>query len=124
MRFIDEERPWIQRLGANPDEVRSLVETRGIDVLPSQKVFTELFVRNFQKNIAPFEQRRKPARIASDVGDIMHGLYMPFVDVMRVDGFGYQYMQAGAALTETVLVDKIEKLISTIHSILAVRIAS
>jgi len=124
LRFIDEERPWIQRLGVNPDEVRSLVETRGIDVLPSQKVFIELFVRNFQKNIAPFEQRRKPARIASDVGDIMHGLYMPFVDVMRVDGFGYQYMQAGAALTETVLVDKIEKLISTIHSILAARSTS
>ena len=124
LRFIDEERPWIRRLGANPDEVRSLVETRGIDVLPSQKVFTELFVKNFQKNIAPFEQRRKPVRIASDVGDIMHGLYMPFVDVMRVDGFGYQYMQVGAALTETVLVDKVEKLIPTIQSILVARTAS
>ena len=54
----------------------------------------------------------------------MHGLYMPFVDVMRVDGFAYQYMQAGAALTETVLVDKIEKLISTIQSILTANNAS
>lgn len=124
LRFINEERPRIQRLGANPDEVRSLVATRGIDVLPSQKVMTELFVRNLQKNIAPFEQRRKAAKIASDVGDMMHGWYMPFVDVMRVDGFGYQYMQAGAALTETVLVDKIEKLIPTIRSMLAARNAA
>ena len=124
LRFIDDESRWIQRLGGNPNDVRSLVETHGIDVLPSQKVFTELFVSNVQKNIAPFEQRRKPARIVSDVGDIMHGLYMPFVDVMRVDGFAYQYMQAGAALTETVLVDKIEKLISTIQSILTANNAS
>lgn len=124
LRSIDKERPWIQQLGVNPDEIYSLVAMRGTDVLPSQKVITEIFVGNFQKNIAPFEQRRKESKIASDIGDMMHGWYMPFVDVMRVDGFGYQYMQAAASLTETVLVDKIEKLIPTIRSILAARTAA
>lgn len=121
LQFIDEERPRIKRLGADPDEIRSFVAAHGIDVLPSQKVMTELFIGNLQKNIAPFEQWRKPEKLASDVGDIMHGWYMPFVDVMRVDGFAYQYMQTAAELVETVLVDKIEKLIPAIRAVLAER---
>jgi hypothetical protein len=69
---------------------------------PSMDVYTELLVANSLINV---NQPRKVASIASDWGDMFHGLYIPYVDVMRVDRFAIQYMKDVAQKYGCVLVD-------------------
>lgn len=114
---LDHYQADVQLLGSDSDELIDLVRKHGLSVLPSQQTMVALLMGNFQKNVAPFEQKRKVEKVGSDPGDMMHGCYMPYVDIMRVDGFAFQYMQPAARLSETVLVDKLEKLLPAIKSL-------
>lgn len=114
-KMILEEGDYIQELNADMDTLISVVDGKWIEAFPSQRVLVEAYMGNFEKNISPFEQPRKIEKIGSDVGDIMHALYMPYVDFMRVDGFANQYLRTAASLVNTELVDRLEKLAPAIR---------
>lgn len=69
---------------------------------PSTDAYVELLVANGLINAS---QPRKVDKIASDWGDMLHGFYIPYVDVMRVDKFAIQYMKGVAQKYDCVLVD-------------------
>lgn len=119
LKSIEKDRETLQLQGVDPKELYDLVQEKGLDVLPSQRTLVAVWAANFEKNISPFEAKRKAEKVASDVGDIMHACYMPYVDIMRVDGFAYQYMLNAANSAQTILVDKLERLVPTIHSLIS-----
>lgn len=114
-KTILEERDYIQELGVNMESLAAVVDEKWIEAFPSQRVLVEAYMGNFEKNISPFEQPRRIEKVGSDVGDIMHALYMPYVDFLRVDGFANQYLGTTASLVNTELVDKLEKLAPAIR---------
>jgi len=120
-KTILEEGDYIQELGVNMEALTAVVDEKWIEAFPSQRVLVEAYMGNFEKNISPFEQQRKIEKVGSDVGDIMHALYMPYVDILRVDGFANQYLKTASSLMNTELVDKLEKLAPAIRKRLSTR---
>ena len=120
-KTILEEDDYIQELGVNRETLTAVVDEKWIEAFPSQRVLVEAYMGNFEKNISPFEQPRRIEKVGSDVGDIMHALYMPYVDFLRVDGFANQYLGTASSLVNTELVDKLEKLAPAIRKRLSTR---
>jgi hypothetical protein len=58
---------------------------------------------------------RKADKASSDLGDMAHAWYMPYVDVLRVDGFAGQYMGDVADEFGVRLVTRLEDLPSVIR---------
>ena len=114
-KIILEETNYIQELGLEQEALNAFVDANWMEAFPTQRVLAEAYIGIFEKNISPFEQPRKLEKVSSDVGDIMHALYMPYVDIFRVDGFACQYLRTASALVNTELVDKLEKLAPAIR---------
>ena len=96
---------WLREQGVSEQKYHDWHNTN--PAFPSTDAFTELLVENGLINAS---QHRNVDKIASDWGDMFHGFYIPYVDVMRVDRFAIQYMKGVAEKYECVLVDDLVNL--------------
>ena len=81
------------------------------------QAYSELVALHAKKNFSPFEQGRNPQRVQSDVGDIFHAVYMPYVDIIRIDGFAAQYMRPLAEKWSTRVVTNRSTLVQAINDV-------
>ena len=86
------ERRLQKSFGLRLEDALSMLDREGAAVLPSQVALSAIIAANLRKNASPFEQRRNLDKVASDVGDVLHAVYIPYVDVLRVDKFSEAYL--------------------------------
>jgi len=106
----------IQALGVNPGELSSFLSEKWIAGFPSQQTLVEAILWGNDKNTSPFENEKKIEKVGSDFGDMLHAAYLPYVDLMRVDGHSVGYLKKAALIVNTTLVDKLHKLPAAIAS--------
>jgi hypothetical protein len=117
--LVEMDRPAIEKSGHSFEAALAALNKYGNAVLPSMATYSALTSSNLQKNFSPFEQGRSAEKIKSDVGDIFHAVYMPYVDVMRIDGFAEQYMRPVAERWNTTLVTRRHDLPKAIEQVLS-----
>lgn len=113
------DRPAIENSGHTLDAALATLNEYGTTALPSMAAYSAVMSSNLEKNFSPFEQGRRAEKVRSDVGDIFHAMYMPYVDVMRVDGFAAQYMQPVAKCWGTQLVTRRQDLPGIVRQLLS-----
>src|SRR5258706_1076227 len=115
-RLLPDEELEIQRLGFSVEAANAALDVEGIAVLPSQVALNAIIGSNMRKNASPFEQRRNLDNVASDVGDVLHAVYIPYVDLMRVDKFSENYLGPIARDYSTIVVKRRTELIDAINT--------
>ena len=120
-RLLPDEELDIQRLGLSIEAANATLDVEGVAILPSQVALNAIIGSNMRKNASPFEQRRNLDSVASDVGGVLHAVYMPYVDLMRVDKFSENYLGPIARDYSTIVVKRRTELIDAINTVLQER---
>jgi hypothetical protein len=118
-RQILHEEPELRRLQLTVNSANETLDREGIAILPSLVTLSASIAANMRKNASPFEPRRNLDKVASDPGDVLHAVYLPYVDVMRVDKFSETYLGPIAADYSTSIVKRRLDLIPAIEERLA-----
>jgi hypothetical protein len=90
-----------------------------IEQLASVRCMAEVFASHFVKVASPFAMPRKPEKMESDPGDLLHASYIPYCDVFRCDSFSETYLMAVGKSFGTTIVSKQSALISCLQNQLA-----
>lgn len=117
--LVESDRRAIERHGLTLDLVLDHLRLHGTAVTPSMATYSDVSALNTRKNLFPLEARRRSYKVKSDIGDIFHAVYMPYVDIIRVDGFAAQYMIPVAHKWGTRMLSKREDLLPTLERMLA-----
>jgi hypothetical protein len=120
--LLQDEELEIQRLGFTLEAAKTALDVEGVAILPSQVALNAIIGSNMRKNASPFEQRRNLENVASDVGDVLHAVYIPYVDLMRVDKFSENYLRPIARDYSTVVVKRRSELMDAINTALQQRV--
>ncbi len=90
-----------------------------MEQLASVRCMAEVFSDHFVKVASPFAMPRKPEKMASDPGDILHASYIPYCDVFRCDSFSESYLTAVGKSFGTTIVPKQSGLLQSLQDRLA-----
>jgi hypothetical protein len=96
------------------DEWRSLQELQ-LGCIPSLDAQVLAFCEHFRRNL---QMRRKPK--ASDTGDILHLIHLPYCDFFRTDGDASETAKPIASIFKTMVVPKLRELPQRIDDVLNV----
>jgi hypothetical protein len=77
--FLDENRRWLAHHAGHPDKWEARILCSSFGSLPAFDTSIEIAARHFADNSALRDRPRKVSH--SDLGDILHCTYMPYVDV-------------------------------------------
>ncbi len=108
--FTEKDAEIFTSLAVSPESALEAAMTTGPRGFPSVHIQAELAIANMKVNVTPSQTPRSLQKAKSDLGDMAHAWYIPYVDVMRVDAFAGGYMSAPSALYGTKLVTKLEEL--------------
>ena len=98
--------------GSLPPTVEANFET-----LPSVTSFSNVGAQIFLASVASTKNARKPRR--SDFGDLIHVIYLPYVDVFSADGATSDYIRKANVKTNAAIVTGLPALITKIQSVLS-----
>jgi hypothetical protein len=86
-----------------------------MEQLASVRCMAEVFSDHFVKVASPFAMPRKPEKMESDPGDILHASYIPYCDVFRCDSFSENYLTAAGKSFGTTIVPKQSGLLQSLQ---------
>lgn len=99
---------------ACPTDAPSMTRNDAERFLPGASVVARIATEVMASSIARLDTPRKAK--SSDFGDVMHSIYLPYVDVFRVDGFVESAIRALKLPYRTIVVGNLMDLPSAIES--------
>ncbi|MBI6896483.1 hypothetical protein JET64_06655 [Pseudomonas putida] len=87
-----------------------------IEKSPSTTAFAKVGAQIFLASLAATKNSRKPRH--SDLGDLIHAVYLPYVDIFSADGATSDYIRKAQVNSNAMIVTGIPALISKIESVL------
>jgi hypothetical protein len=114
-RFLEEHRGWLAEHAGHPDRWEARILSSSIGSLPAFDTSIEIAARYFADNGALRDMPRKVSH--SDVGDILHYTYIPYVDVFRADDYIRPIATKTAKRFGTTLAKSLPEAIKTVKTL-------